>query len=459
MYQDDQSWVPTKRAVGFILEDGAGAEYGTANFIDRDERRDEGVEFCEPHQMEETWLLNPPRAPVVAIEPTQVELDDQSCITIDTTTSGRDVLFTPPGPSLPASPWQAHLDRQDQQTNQPNSRLSNVTKNATHISAIVEDYISPSSLSDFSKRHDSGRHLTWDTGENGILVEDSIKHSPTSMSQTPANMSTLDSGPANLTHREADLMQHFTRKLALWMDCCDPDCQFAQEVPKRAVHMPMLLNAALALSSRHQSLMTGGNAFETTHYYRRCVELVIRELSKPTYDDNLCATIVCMCVYEELDDKVEAFLQLVCAGRMLQVIPTFAHSGGLAEAASWQALRQDVYVSLRNKVQPSLDLDKYGSSRAFDFRDDGTCANAILLLFARLLRLLHSRPKSPLYDDWKEMEHHAEQWDAQRSLIFQPLFVKEADMNGGLTFPAIRVSNSAQGKNSFSSRKDQILSL
>lgn len=441
VYEDDQSWVPTKRALDFILEDGAGAEYGTTDFIERDERRDEAVEICDPHQLEETCLVDTPRAPVMAMESSQANIDVQSFTTEDTSTLNSNVFSKSPESSPPITSSHAPLAQHT------NSRSRDATRNPAHISAIVEDYISPNSLSDLSRRHDSGRHLIWGTGENGFLTADSIRHNFATETLTLANKGAINPEPSNLTHREAVLMQHFTQKLAPWMDCCDPVCHFAQEVPKRAVRKPMVFFAVLALSSLHQSLMTSGDALEATFYHGRCLELVILELSKPTYDDTLFATMVCMRVYEELDDKVDAFLHLAGVGRILRAIPTFAHSGGLAEAASWQALRQDIYVSLRNKVQPSFDLDNYGLSRAFDFRDDGACANVIILLFARLLRLLHSRPKSALYDDWREIEHHVEQWDAQRSLIFQPLFVKEANIDEAQSFPIIRLINPAQGKN------------
>jgi hypothetical protein len=153
-------------------------------------------------------------------------------------------------------------------------------------------------------------------------------------------------------------------------------------------------------------------------------------------------------VYEELDytSKADDFLHLKGVGRLLRAIPTFAHSGGLAEAASWQALRQDVYVAIRDKVQPSFDLENYGLSRVFDFRDDAACANVVILLFGRILRLLYSPSGSMLYDAWKEIEHHVGLWDEQRSRVFKPLFVKEANSDENQPFPIVRLINPAQGK-------------
>ena len=463
-YKHDQRWLPTREAVRFILDDGAGAEYGTTDFIEpdeRDTRRDEAVvlpgpDLPEPHLTEADSTL--PRiahaSVVVPINMRQPNSDGQSHSTGDTSTMEiNSVLDSPmlepshPLPALP--PLESLLEPQDErQQNESGTQLSDTVLNPSHISAIVEDYTSPASLADLSRRHEGegGRHLTWGTGERGFLIGGDTQESPAA---EPAQMS-ANNAPMDLSHREALLMQHFAQKLAPWMDCCDPVCHFAQEVPRRAVRIPMVLYAVLALSSRHQHLLTKCDANEGSYYHGRCLELVIRELSKPesSYDDNLFATMVCMRVYEELDDtsKADDFLHLQGVGRLLRAIPTFAHSGGLAEAASWQALRQDVYVAIRDKVQPSFDLDNYGLSRVFDFRDDAACANVVILLFGRILRLLYSPTGPTLLDAWREIEQHVELWDAQRSRVFRPLFVKEANPKENQPFPIVRLLNPAQGK-------------
>jgi len=449
IYDDDQSWMPTRKAVGFILEDGAGAEYGTDNFIERDERNDKAVELCEP-RLPEADLVRPPTATVVVpIDSRQTNVDGRSYSTDDTPIMEiNDMLDSPtPVPSIGSQQApQAERQQSEAGTGRSDMAMEDVVKDPTHLSTIVEDYTSPASLADLSRRHESGRRLTWGTGEYGFLVGSNAQESPAAEQLQPPTIT----APAELSHREALLMQHFAQKLAPWIDCCDPVCHFGQEVPRRAVRIPMVLYAVLALSSIHQSLLTKCDANEGSYYHGRCLELVIRELSKPesSYDDNLFATMVCMRIYEELDatSKADDFLHLKGVGRLLRAIPTFAHSGGLAEAASWQALRQDVYVAIRDKVPPSFDLDNYGLSRVFDFRDDAACANVAILLFGRILRLLYSPPDPTLSDAWKEIEHHVELWDEQRSRVFQPLFVKKASPDENQPFPIVRLINPAQGK-------------
>ncbi|GAB7322968.1 hypothetical protein MBLNU13_g05499t1 [Cladosporium sp. NU13] len=408
--------------------------------------------LSEPRLPEADLTLTPTAPVIVPINSQQPDVNGRSQSTGDATTIEiNSVVDTPMLDStrpLQLLPFLPTLDsgqepQEERQQNEVGTH-SDMAMNPSHISAIVEDYTSPASLADLSRRHESGHRLTWGTGEYGFLTRSNVQENPVAeTTQMAAHTATTE-----LSHREALLVQHFAQKLAPWIDCCDPVCHFAQEVPRRAVHNPMVLYAVLALSSRHQSLLTKGDANEGSYYHGKCLELVIRELSKPEsyYDDNLFATMVCMRVYEELDytSKADDFLHLKGVGRLLRAIPTFAHSGGLAEAASWQALRQDVYVAIRDKVQPSFDLDNYGLSRVFDFRDDAACANVVILLFGRILRLLYSPSGSMLYDAWREIEDHVKLWDAQRSRVFQPLFVKEAIPGENQPFPIIRLINSAQ---------------
>lgn len=223
----------------------------------------------------------------------------------------------------------------------------------------------------------------------------------------------------------------------------------------------MVLYAILALSSRHQSLMSAYDELEASYYHGHCLEMVIKTLSLPesSYDDNLFATIICLRLYEELDEEVDDFLHLQGIGRLLSAMPAFAHSGGLAEAASWQALRQDIYVALNNKIPPSFDLDNYGRSRVFDFRDDGACANVVILLFARILQLIFSPSAIANLGAWDEIERSLAAWDVQRALIFQPLFAKDADPNQDQPFPVIRLINPAQGEDVFFGLPRQMLTF
>ena len=62
-------------------------------------------------------------------------------------------------------------------------------------------------------------------------------------------------------------------------------------------------------------------------------------------------------------------------------------SGGLAEAVSWQFLRQAIYSSIVQYQPLSLNLDNYQRSTVFHASDDAAYANIIIFLCARVIQL------------------------------------------------------------------------
>jgi hypothetical protein len=94
-------------------------------------------------------------------------------------------------------------------------------------------------------------------------------------------------------------------------------------------------------------MMIGHRDLEVLYYYGQCQILIHRALSRsqPFYDGNGLATIVCMLMYDGFGDKLGGvFYPKSIDNRLLDPIPTFAHSGGLAEAAARHALQQDVHM-------------------------------------------------------------------------------------------------------------------
>lgn len=207
----------------------------------------------------------------------------------------------------------------------------------------------------------------------------------------------------------------------------------------------MLLYSVLAVSSRHQA--AGDNEkLEAADYHSRCLELVIDALSQPEscYDDILLATIVCLRFYEEFDYQADSFLHLSGVAKLLSAMPGFSNSGGLAEAASWQALRQDIYSSLVNKQAPSFELENYDQSSVFARLDFEAAANVIILTFAKILRFLYSSDRENTPITWADLEGLVETWNRRRA--FQPVFYQDAYTMPDQPFPIISLTNSAQSK-------------
>ena len=199
----------------------------------------------------------------------------------------------------------------------------------------------------------------------------------------------------------------------------------------------------LAVSAKHQSIVNAHPEHEASFYHGQCLRLTIDALSESeTYDDELVASVVLLRVYEEFEPSNNTYMHDYGISRLLAAIPTFAHSGGLAEAACWQYLRQSIVVSLQTRQRPTFQLEYYDHSSASRFQDDGACANVIVLLFAKLLRLANSPGESP--DEWHALDTSVEKWNDRRKRLFQPVFEQQAGVDGR-PFPVICMTNLPQG--------------
>lgn len=209
----------------------------------------------------------------------------------------------------------------------------------------------------------------------------------------------------------------------------------------------MILYGVLAAASRHQAIWMDQGEHEAEFYHGLSLRLVIEALSasETTYDDDLLVAVVLLRVHEEIAQSTDRYLHLHGMSRLLASIPTFAHSGGLAEAACWLSLRQDLFVSLTIGQRPTLVLEHYDQSSAFKFRDDGACANVIILILAKILRLVYSA-ESQLEEEWALLEGDVVRWNDRRAKLFRPIFEEDLDLNKNRPFPVICMINAPQGK-------------
>lgn len=99
--------------------------------------------------------------------------------------------------------------------------------------------------------------------------------------------------------------------------------------------------------------------------------------------------------------------------------------------------------------QPTFALANYDQSSAFKFRDEAACANVIVLLFAKVLRLTYSTADAlPLYN-WALLEADIERWNDRRCRLFQPIYAEDPEIEGGKPFPLCCMLNAPQGRHSF----------
>ncbi|KAF2208648.1 hypothetical protein CERZMDRAFT_48636 [Cercospora zeae-maydis SCOH1-5] len=309
------------------------------------------------------------------------------------------------------------------------------TPRSTTAAVYASDYSSPSSIAELQRRHEDGPGVTSTPTIAAFPVGNASGASPISLA-TPGTVT-----QPSLSRREAYLVQHFINKIGPWIDVCDAQMHFTHELPRQAMSRPMVLYALLALASRHLSVMSrqSEEPAEAAFYHGQCLKFVIEQLQGPEalYDDNLLASVVCLRIYEEINFTNDEAHHLAGTDRLMRAIPTFAISGGLGEAACWQSLRQDIYMSMTRNRPPSFNLENFELSSVFTFRDDGACANIIILAFAKILRLTYTISEQNNVAAWNRMAQDVEAWNERRLRLFQPIYYEDLDLAQSQPFPII----------------------
>ncbi|RBA09768.1 hypothetical protein FPRO05_05704 [Fusarium proliferatum] len=259
--------------------------------------------------------------------------------------------------------------------------------------------------------------------------------------------------PFELTEREAFLFMTYIHKLAPLSDACDDARHFALEVPRLALHQPMIMNGLLALASRYDSRCTNSSDdIESTFYHNKCIKLLIEAFAQPpeTWDSTLLTAVVIARLYEENDNETDSYYHHLSGTQNLlnhEVIARFVMQGGLAEAASWVHLRQAIYVYVVRREPLEICLENFERSTVFRRSDDSAYANRAVYNFAKLMRLFLPM-ESPVGDfgEWGAAEREIEEWYDARPVSFKPIFHKMADISSDRPFPVICFAASVPGE-------------
>ena len=162
-----------------------------------------------------------------------------------------------------------------------------------------------------------------------------------------------------LENNEQGVFDNFVTHISQWMDLFDPYRHFSSLVPRLALQNVGLLNAILALSTRHISLCSVDEiqpsfAYEDAlRYYNETLQYVSTALQYDSYhtSDELLVTTLIVSAFEMLGDgssrEWERHLQGVFWIQRSQVI--HGDSGGLRGAVWWAWLSQDIWAAFRDK--------------------------------------------------------------------------------------------------------------
>ncbi|KAJ5437707.1 Protein of unknown function DUF3468 [Penicillium cf. griseofulvum] len=200
----------------------------------------------------------------------------------------------------------------------------------------------------------------------------------------------------------------------------------------------MVLQAILALSARHDAILANGSDWEASAYHGRCLQLLIAALdqAETNCDENMLITVVILRIYEELENKTDQQFHLLGSNRLVNLVTRSASSGGVAEAVSWQFLRQAIYASVVQYQPLQLDMQNYERSSMFHRDDDAACANRIIYYCARILQLCCDAPGNIVEQDtWRQISDSVDQWNQTKSTTWQPIRYQASSVVAGRPFP------------------------
>ena len=225
---------------------------------------------------------------------------------------------------------------------------------------------------------------------------------------------------------EARLFHHYIVACSDWVDVCDSRRHFTREVPKRAAHFPVILNAILGLAARHLWLVEKIEDDRSQPYVDQCLQSLIVALEDPLahWDENFLVAVILLRLHEEIGDDDEQCHHFGTA-RILNSMSSFAADGGLRESASWVSLRQHIYISLTKQQPFNLSLDNYKHSCVFREFDDEAWTNRIVYQFALVLQYVFenaAQAHSLTREKWAELNADAEEWYRTKPWSFAPLY-------------------------------------
>ena len=148
--------------------------------------------------------------------------------------------------------------------------------------------------------------------------------------------------------------------------------------------------------------------------------------------------VVILRIYEELENNTDQKFHLLGSNRLVNLVARSASSGGMAEAVSWQFLRQAIYASVVQYQPLQLDMQNYESSSMFHRRDDAAYANMIIYHCARILQLCCDTPGRIVdRDTWRYISDSVENWNQTKPTTWQPIRYQAANMAVDRPFPEL----------------------
>lgn len=248
-----------------------------------------------------------------------------------------------------------------------------------------------------SASHDVPDELAFDSSTLTGLENTTTQDNQVSFTAVSESLSRiyLEESVWPLSNREeAFLLRYFVEKLSRNFDLTDPLRHFRTVVPQRAATCPTLLNAILALSSRHLNRTKQYDPLVSNQYHQECLKHLIPMLddANAVLDENLLASTIILRHLEEIEVPLSGHSPADQQGHLLGAntfLTAQVHStseSGLRQAAFWVGLRQEIYVAFVNQRSIIPELGYCNIDRSFEAAPDHVWACRIVILCADVIR-------------------------------------------------------------------------
>ncbi|KAL2841697.1 hypothetical protein BJY01DRAFT_7795 [Aspergillus pseudoustus] len=249
---------------------------------------------------------------------------------------------------------------------------------------------------------------------------------------------------------EAFLLRHFQRTLGPWLDSCDYERQFSTDVVERAPSYPLLLYACLATAARHLSHTTNLVPPNTAdEYHEKCIAILLPGLgnweSKIGLEILLASTVI-LRFFEQISSHApsnDSQRHLLAGSVYISSQVDCAVSGGLAEAAFWVFVMQDVQFALTSQKPLRLTLSPFGErlQLLWNYRtaqtDRDWAHQAVWLLAETINHCYGVHEPNVRATNGRVLKQKIEMWESRKPDNFRPLHFSLADSRIGRPYPVI----------------------
>lgn len=171
---------------------------------------------------------------------------------------------------------------------------------------------------------------------------------------------------------EVQWMQTFVEEIGEWMDSFHPSKHFSQITPYHALKSPMLLNACLSCTMKHQSPGSPKSSDKALSYYNTSTTQLLRSLQNPDRNISECATAaIILNVYEIMSDTQTQRMNHIAGARaLIRECGWNATSTGVGATCFWLNIEMEVMNCLARNWHTTWDPDEWGVDMCMGDEED-----------------------------------------------------------------------------------------